>query len=312
MTNARPLGPGILLHVGLPKTGTTSLQELVFSAHSGIRYFGQTNLWRKPDAKTVLKALLLGNEADLAAASKILTNAARDGRAVVISDEALTLGEFMLRATRWPLRSDHATTANRARALLGHAEILIVLRAQADWIESWHLQGLKSGKYVETDYHAWLKNDLGGSAERLLALLEYDVLYEAYRSAFGTQHVHIRFYEHYQNRFQDLAAESAGFVGIDADRARQLIVEGEARNVSGSQYTGLAPIVRRLASHEPMRGLLDALPVRVRQVLRNQLVRDRAYLRLNEADRAAIGARFAAGNVRLQHALGLKDLPDKY
>jgi hypothetical protein len=308
----RQPGPRILLHVGLPKTGTTSLQELVFSAHPRICYFGQTNLWREPDAKTVLKALLLGDEADLAAASKILANAAQGDRAIVISDEALTLGEFMLRATRWPLHSDHTTTANRARALLGHAQILIVLRAQADWIESWHLQGLKSGKYVETNYHAWLKHDLGGSAERLLALLEYDALYEAYCSAFGAQHVHVRFYEHYKNRFHDLAAESAGLVGVDADRARQLIIEGEAHNVSGSQYAGLAPIVKRLAAHEPMRGFLDALPVRVREALRNRLVRDRTYLRLNEADRAAIGARFAAGNVRLQHALRLKDLPDSY
>jgi hypothetical protein len=59
--------------------------------------------------------------------------------------EALTLGEFMLRATRWAVRSDHIATARRARAVLGDAQVLIVLRNQADWLESWHLQGLKSG-----------------------------------------------------------------------------------------------------------------------------------------------------------------------
>ena len=44
--------------------------------------------------------------------------------------EALTLGEFMLRATRWPVRSDHIATARRARAVLGDAQVLIVLRTK--------------------------------------------------------------------------------------------------------------------------------------------------------------------------------------
>jgi hypothetical protein len=237
---ARDLGSRILLHIGLPKTGTTSLQELVFSAHPEICDFGQTTVWDDPDAKTVLKALLLGDETDSAAARSILADAARRRPAIVISDEALTLGEFMLRATRWPVRSDHVATARRARALLGDAQVLIVLRNQADWIESWRLQGLKSGKYVETDYRGWLEQDLGASAERLLTLLDYDALYHAYCQAFGPGQVHVRFYERYSDRFDDLAAECAELIGVDAERARLLLLEGQPRNVGGDRYSGLA------------------------------------------------------------------------
>ena len=312
INEACQLSSPILLHIGLPKTGTTSLQELVFSVHPEIRYFGQTNVWSDPDAKTVLRALLLGDTTDLAAARSILAGAAVDHPAIVISDEALTLGEFMLRATRWPVCSDHIAMARRARALLGDAQVLIVLRNQADWIESWHLQGLKSGKYVETDYRAWLKHDLGASAERLLTLLDYDVLYEAYRDVFGARQVHVRLYEQYRDHFEDLAAECAGLICVDADRAQRFILEGEARNVGGSRYAGLAPIIKRLAARGPMRYLLDALPVGLRGLLRNWFVRERSFSPLSEADRSAIRDRFAAGNIRLQRALGLKEFPSGY
>jgi hypothetical protein len=308
----RNLGSRILLHIGLPKTGTTSLQELVFSAHPEVRYFGQTNVWDDPDAKTVLKALLLGDEADLAAARRILDEAAKSHPAIVISDEALTLGEFMLRATRWPVRSDHAATARRARALLGDAQVLIVLRNQADWIESWRLQGLKSGKYVETDYRAWLAQDLGAASEKLLRLLDYDMLYHAYCEAFGSRRVHVRLYEQYSDRFQDLAAECAGLIGVDAERARRLLLEGQPRNVGGDRYSGLASGTKRLAGWTPARRFLDALPAPLRGRLRNWFVRERSYSRLSEADRSAIRDKFAAGNIRLQHALRLEELPSSY
>lgn len=309
---AHKLSSRILLHIGLPKTGTTSLQELFFSLHPQVRYFGQTNVWHDPESNTVLRALLLGDSTDIAAARTILAKAAMQHPALIISDEALTLGEFMLRATRWPVRSDHFAMARRAREVLGDAQVLIVLRNQADWLESWHFQGLKSAKYTETDYRAWLNRDLGASAERLLALLDYDVLYTAYCNVFGAQQVHVRLYEQYRDHFEDLAAECAGLICIDADRARRLILEGEARNVSGSRFEGLPPTVKRFAAQGPVRRILNTLPVGARRLLRNLLVRERSFRPLSEADRSAIRERFAAGNARLQHALGLKDSPSSY
>jgi hypothetical protein len=210
------------------------------------------------------------------------------------------------------VRSDHVAVARRARALLGECQVLIVLRNQADWIESWHLQGLKSGKYVETGYRAWLERDLGASAEKLLTLLDYDALYEAYRKAFGARRVHVRLYEQYSDRFEDLAAECAELIRVDADCARRLILQGEPRNVGGTRYSGLAPAAKRLAARGPVRRILDALPVGLRARLRYWFVRERGFSPLSEADRSAIRDRFAAGNVRLARALRLKDIPSGY
>jgi hypothetical protein len=49
----------IFVHIGLPKTGTTSLQDLFFAEHPQLAYLGQTNLWTHEDAKKVIKSILV-------------------------------------------------------------------------------------------------------------------------------------------------------------------------------------------------------------------------------------------------------------
>src|SRR5262245_15188582 len=154
------LSARILLHVGLAKTGTTSLQELFFAAHPQIRYYGQSNFRCDSNARIVLRALEVGNVTDMAAAKMILSHAAQERPAIAISHEVLTLREFVIPPTHWPVCPGHVATARRARAVLGEAHVLIVLRNQADWLESWHRQGLKTGRYIETDFQAWLDRDL--------------------------------------------------------------------------------------------------------------------------------------------------------
>src|SRR5262245_26474660 len=284
----RPRSARVLLHVGLAKTGTSSLQELFFAAHPEIRYYGQSNLRCDPDTKVVLRALEFGDETDKDAARKVLVSAAQERPAIVISDEVLTLGEFILPENLWPVPSGHLTTVQRVRSVLGEAHVLIVLRNQGDWLESWHRQGLKQGIYVETDYWAWIHRDLGVSAERLLKLLEYDILYEAYRDAFGAHRVHVRFYEDYRDRLEDLAAECARLIDVDTDCAWQRIRDGQPLNVTGTRFRGHPPFVRRFANKVRVRRILDKLPASLRKWLRDVLLRERIYRRLSEADRAAI------------------------
>lgn len=296
-------GPALGLHIGLPKTGTTSLQELVFARHPQLAYYGQTNLWDNPDAKSLLRALLLDDEpADAARAALQRGFAERD--AVMISDEALSMGEFMLRATRWPVHSDHARTAGRARALLGDAHVFLVLRNQADWLESWHRQGLKTGKYAETGFARWLERDLGSAAERLYELLRYDRLYEAWAGAFGPDRVHVSLYEEQGPRFPDLAAMTVESLGADGQRARTLAA-AEPRNVTGTEFRGLPPLVQHLARSGPGRRILQAIPGRPRQVIRGLIERRRAYAGIEQTDKDAIRQHFAASNAALFRELGM-------
>jgi hypothetical protein len=130
--------PKVGVQIGLPKTETTTLQKLFFARHPEVRYFGQTNFREDPDAETVLRALTLEQDANEAAgeARDIIANSLQARHSLVISDEAISLGEFMLRAKHWPIRSGHRATAERAHRILGDAHVLIVIRNQVDWLQS--------------------------------------------------------------------------------------------------------------------------------------------------------------------------------
>ncbi|MEX0450725.1 sulfotransferase [Spiribacter sp. 218] len=297
--------PSVGLHIGLPKTATTSLQELVFARHPQIEYYGQTNLWDSADAKSLLRALLLDDEpADAARAA--LNRAVAERGAVMISDEALSMGEFMLRATRWPVSSDHARTARRARGLIGDAHVFLVLRNQADWLESWHRQGLKTGKYAETRFARWLERDLGAAASRLYELLRYDRLYHAWADAFGPERVHVSLYEEYSARFPDLAVTMVEAIGADGNRARTL-AESEPRNVTGAVFQGLPPLLQHFVRSRPGQRMLRVVRNRPRQVIRGLFERRRTYPGIGKADRQRIRQHFAESNAALFQELGIED-----
>lgn len=298
----------VLVHVGMPKTGTTTLQELLFSRHPEIYYLGQTNLWDEAAAKQVLWELLLDDPLHAEQAVALVGEGLKNKSAVVISDEALTFGEYMLRASQWPIHSDHVQTAKRIKAALGQVHILLVLRNQADWLVSWHRQGLKTGKYAETDYKQWLEKDLGASAEHMMELLHYDKLFDAFASVFGADHVHVHFFEECVGNFPDLAAEVADLLGIDQGIARQLVSE-QARNVTGGQFAGLAPVVQRFVRQGGVKNLLSLIPKFLRRALRGLLVRERTYEAMGEDDITEIRAQFAESNRRLFSALGKEKAP---
>ena len=283
----------VLLHIGLPKTGTPPLQEKRFSRYPGIEYVGQTNLWRNPDARALLRALLTGEDERVPPA---IEESARH-RPLVISDEALSFGEFMQRGAHWPIDNDPWSMAARVRRILGpHVEVVMVLRNQADWLVSWHRQGLKTGKYTERDFGRWLEAELGTSGkDRLFGLLRYDRLHDAYAAAFGTAHVHAYLYERYQARFPDLGAEIAGLVGLDPLRARPLTT-GPGDNVTGDTYRRVPGVLRRLRRVPAAQRVWDHLPGRIRGATRSVLMVSHKYHTVSAEQRERLHQYFCSAN----------------
>lgn len=305
--------PQILLHIGLPKTGTTSLQTLLFEHHPEIHYFGQSNVWTSPEAKVVLRALLLDEANNTKAAREHISRALDQQNSVVISDEALSFGEFMLRAKTWPIDSTPENVSAWTKHILGNARILIVLRNQSDWLISWHRQGLKTGKYTETKFERWLKHDLGSARrDRLFELLDYNRLLSAYFDQFGANYVDVRFYEDFRGDFPRLASEIANTLDLDATEAHQLLANSPAANVTPSAFRGLPPELHRLAHTGTGRAVLDRVPKRYRSVLRELFVRNRTYADIEETTSQQIRAHFRTSNSALRHRLGYDRVPNCY
>lgn len=247
------------LHIGLPKTGTTSLQLNCFSRHPELAYFGQTNFRQNKAASNVLRALLGGGSGEYnALAKRAIDDAFFDKPALMISDEAMTMGQFMVRAKDWPINTNHARNAARAKALLGNAHVFIVLRNQVDWLISWHRQGLSNGKYVTHRFDEWLSYEMGDHISKLKELLNYADIYSSYCNAFGSDYVHIYCYESFSaTTFGDLAANITAKLGVDP-RYSKVSMGHRMHNATKQGYvrqTSLAEEVMETRFDEPSNSL---------------------------------------------------------
>ena len=123
--------PQTLVHVGFMKSGSTSLQDNVFSRHSGIR-----NIW-KPDPGALLRQMINveDNELDLAAIDDLLASnrskADQEKKVLVLSNEVLTSTPAL-----WP-------AAHRIKRFLPDSKIFLCIREQKAIIESYYLYNFR-------------------------------------------------------------------------------------------------------------------------------------------------------------------------
>jgi hypothetical protein len=303
------------VHIGLPKTGTTSLQDLFFAKHPQLAYLGQTNLWEDKDAKTIIKSILVEDYRQSIggrkAVSQVMARLLEHHDRLVISDEAFTFGEFMLRGPQWNLQSNHHTMANRIQKVLGNVEIFMVLRNQVDWLISWHRQGLKTGKYLETNFKRWLDRDIGPNRDHLYSLLDYDSLYNAYCGIFGQDHVHVYLYENFKERFELLAEQMARTMNIDSDHAIRHMV-GAAKNVTGEHFQAPSATFKKLIRKQPARAILSIIPGSIKEAARRLMSAPQKYLDMSEEDKAEIANYYLESNRQLLKKINPQTLPKGY
>lgn len=295
----------ILLHIGLPKTGTASLQRNLFDVHPEIVHFGQSNVFKEETAHDILKSLVISDAPERKSASKAIKEAAAGNKAIVISDEALSFGQYMLRGPRWNIVTNHTEVAGRSHDLLGGVDVLIVVRNQVDWVKSWHSQGLKTGRYIETNFQKWLEKDIGDDAEHFFDLLNLDQLYQAYADIFGEDHVHVYLYEDYRNSYSDLIREVAGLINLGKEEAVKIFEAGESRNVTPGFFMGTPRWIKKFASSSFGTQLKNALPKKVIKKIRAAFVSKIDYEEMTDDDKLYIFNKFKESNRTFVSKIGV-------
>lgn len=214
MPPVTPASP-IFVHVGLPKTATTALQNHVFPCLAGVDYLGAKGT-RWPDergiraARRVLRALKF-NSREILGADRLpgeladaAAHIAASPRPVLLSDETLATNAMQLDHDRVPL------VPQALRRLFGErAQAILVLREPVAFIASLLLQRTWShpnqparsdgrpdwprpGRILDAHLAAAAGGDprsIFGSATR------YDAILHAYRSALGEAATHVLAYE---------------------------------------------------------------------------------------------------------------------
>lgn len=157
--NMNTTGGGLILHVGLPKTGTTTLQRTLFAQHSQIYYLGKFIKGRRvakgcrtPAVYDMLKRLLWNvrgqyDQAEMAQLCRdVILPGVKAGQHVVGSWEAL--------GNRPP--ETHRQMLERVVRTFGTCRLMVTLRNPLTQVPSEYLQNVE-GKFIRRnrDWMGW-------------------------------------------------------------------------------------------------------------------------------------------------------------
>lgn len=207
----------LIIHVGIPKSGTTFLQTQVFDKCSGLRCIGRPH--HDEDSYRRFYHAVVQEESDQEARRGIRNffdahGGANPGAPVVLSDEALSFAPLF------------HVVARRLADVVPDATILITLRSQFTAITSFYanhgrlLRGVPAphgGRHVAFD--EWFRfaheNIDRHYQKNYLRILFYDRLFETFAAFFGQEKVNLLCYEQMVADRQAFSAALSAILGVD-------------------------------------------------------------------------------------------------
>jgi len=253
-----PLPPDrVLLHVGVPKTGTTTLQFHVLPRLHGVTYLGKP--YDRPDAtieaNDAIDRLVRSvwtttvAEYDHRAAAELLRRGL-DGRAGVLEGGTVVLSEEALTQASG---GDRLEKARRLRRLLGRCRVLVTIREQRAALVSGH-RWLLARRLVDVGFDRWIadcraySHVLGRPDDFPLRQYRYDEVIDGYRRLFGRERVTVLPIELARTDPAAFAAPLARALDLDPGPVERAIADAPAANVSpgrlGIRYQRFARRVR--------------------------------------------------------------------
>ena len=210
----RATGRRLVVHVGYHRTATTWLQTVAFAAHPEIASVLGDSSFGQVASDRFLGQVVFARDTDFDAEA---ARAHLDARVAVLGaerSEVLVVSAERLSGNAASGGFDAARIAERLRAAVPEARIVVVLRHQAEAIASEYKEIVRAG---------WP----GSSAQTLspippiktvgfaLAYWEYDRLLDVYASAFGRANVCVLDYGRFAHDRSGVLDDLAAFLGIE-------------------------------------------------------------------------------------------------
>lgn len=238
------MGKGLFLHVGYPKTATTTLQVHVFPKHRDLNYIGKY----LPDHQFSIP--IMGEHINRIIHAQTHTyredESFRNTIRKVVEDAGNRPTLISTESFLHPWAVDVVTAARRAYEALAPCKVIIVLREQRDML--WSLYRAH-GRYCQYLFVQMADNQLNQSLELPLSMddwmgfqlhqfeknfagmLLYGEIVDEYTRIFGKGNVLVLFFEHLNSEPRLFLRKLCEFVGIDADIAFELLAD-KRENIS--------------------------------------------------------------------------------
>lgn len=261
-----------VIHVGFPKSASTTIQHGVLAHLQGIRYVsrrgnrGNKKHWELYEV--ISRALTTGEEVEKAqAAWNDLVHTCPTPKLRVFSDERISLPGRHRAQTRLLDRCD------LVRRIFGQARVLLVIRNPLEYLRSMyqHMEAIRSNKWNFTPprFDLWLERNVTGSRDKrdsIVQALYFGEIAARYVELFGKENVTVLFLE-------DLKADPAEFLRalhdfIGIPQARRIQTVPPSRNVT-AEKEHIEEIDRRFPGFASPR-IPDDYTARALPVIRHQ------------------------------------------
>lgn len=217
-----------VIHIGFPKTGTTTLQKHLFSRHSQVHYLG------KPYASEEITGHILNlvMEESLTYDGSFLgaylegeiEKGIRGGKKVLVFSDELLVSASKTR--------DKGVVAARLKELFQGGKIIVTLRNQYEMLKSAYINGGRLLKNVPSRYKGraigfdeWLEMSFERPGRSYIGNIRYIDTLDYYVGLFGRENVCVLLFEEFLARKEDYIKKLGDFMGIDTGEALQWLGE---------------------------------------------------------------------------------------
>lgn len=253
----------ILIHIGYPKTGSSTLQQNVLMKHSGVNYLAGTKFAERlgqgsSDAQRAhdfYHALIHDSTRDMAALratwTEVFAPKMDKKRLNVISDERFVMN----------YRAPEAIAADLSE-LIGDARILMVVRDQADMLRSQYdmspfYERDPARKYLP--FGRWLDEMLSNASDNMARCMKYGDVVDIYARLFGNNALVVLPFSGLFSDTEVQAAFSAAF-GLDVEETRTLFL---LRPTGDYKAHGYKKYTRRVLGRRPPSDFLSPRQLRI-------------------------------------------------
>jgi len=242
----------LFVHIGHSKTGTTTLQDCLFSKHEEIAYLGRP--YQNPIFENEIERLALQDSSRYHPQGlKDLINHYRQ----TVQEKPIVISEETFSSVK---SNDRGLIADRIKTIFWPCHIIIVIRNQMDIIRSFYLNfdGLvlnldrPMGKLVE--FRRWLKHEWRKRDHGYFSEINYYDLITYYSELFGPKNVHVLLFEDFVERKEKFFGELSSLLNIRLNDALNLInKQHERKGPSSREFRYMQIKSKYLFGFEPER-----------------------------------------------------------
>lgn len=295
----------VVLHVGYPKTGTTTLQKNVFPLHPDIEYLGKyipsfqycdNTLSVQMDALLHQGSLVPLDLSSLKVHVDLIRHSS-NRKVILLSSESMI----------HPDANDLATVAKRLKEVFGPCHIWITIREQISALLSFYWMHGRHGQYLTIaglydnenlsfplSFSKWIELQKRAPEKNFIGTLRYDKVVDLYRHVFGSDQVSVLMYETLLTDPDGYISQVSEILGVDCQTMMQLSRgQHENRSSAIAKPWAVQDATKALQNKKGFWGKFD-LPWHRREDVStlNNLIAD-------------LRGEYSAGNVRLSKQMAL-------